>query len=196
MSEHLHLPNVEPSVPLEEMDAAVATVLVPLAEDGVVKAIGEVSDFSDQEPIYAGAAAFLSVAAVMRDGPTWRAGTRILAAHLLATGLRGIVKRNVVRTRPDAAARFGRYVFATGEQRETEYSSFPSGHAAGAVAVALAVGRDYPNGRWPALGLAAAAGAAQILRSKHYVSDVLVGAAIAWAAEALIDGLIRRAERV
>lgn len=196
MSEHLHLPEVEATAPLEELDAAVATALVPLAEDGAVKALGEVSDLSDQEPIYAGAAAFLAVAAIMRDGPTWRAGTRLLAAHLLATGLRGIVKRLVDRTRPDAAARSGHYVFRGGVRRESDYSSFPSGHTAGAMAVALAVSRDYPGARWPALGLAATAGVAQVIRSRHYVSDVAAGAAIGWAAEALIDGLIRRAERV
>jgi undecaprenyl-diphosphatase len=196
MSEHLHYPDVEPHVPLEELDAAVATALVPMAEEGTIKAIGEVSDLSDQEPLYAGAAAFLAVAALARHGPTWRSGTRILAAHLLATGLRGIIKELVDRTRPDAAARLGRYVFREGQRRDSDYSSFPSGHTAGALAVALAVGRDYPRGRWPALGTAAAASVAQVIRSKHYVSDVVAGAAIAWGAEVLIDRLIRRAARV
>src|SRR4028119_1115368 len=126
MSEELHLPEVEAHVPLEELDAAVATVLVPLAEEGAAKALGEVSDFSDQEPIYAGAAAFLAVAAMMRDGPTWRAGTRIIAAHLLATGLRGIVKQMVDRTRPDAAFRRGEYVFGEGGHHESDLNSFPS----------------------------------------------------------------------
>lgn len=195
MSEHLQLPEVHSTASVEEVDAAVASVLVPLAEEDAVKAIGEASDLSDQEPLYAGTAAFLAVAAVTRDGPTWRAGTRILAAHLLATGVRGIVKQMVDRTRPDAAARLGRYVFRRGQRRDTEYSSFPSGHAAGAVAVALAIGRAYPGARLPALGLAAAASAAQVIRSKHYVSDVAAGAAVGWAAEALVDGLIRRAER-
>lgn len=196
MSEHLQLPEVEAHAPLEELDAAVATVLVPLAEEGAVKTIGEISDFSDQEPIYAGAAAFLFVAAAMRDGPTWRAGTRVIAAHLLATGLRGVIKQMVDRTRPDAAAKLGRYVFAKGRRRDSDYSSFPSGHAAGALAVALAVGRDYPRGRWPAIGVAVAASLAQILRSKHYVSDVVAGAAVGLAAETAIDGLIRRAARL
>jgi membrane-associated phospholipid phosphatase len=195
MSEPLHLPEATPVVPLEELDAAVATVLVPHAEEAAIEVIGEISDLSDQEPIYAGAAAFLAVAALTRDGPTWRAGTRILASHLLATALRGVVKRTVDRTRPDAAAKMGSYVFEEGERRASEYSSFPSGHSAGALAVALAVGRDYPRGRWPALGLAIAAGAAQVLRSKHYVSDVLAGAAVGWAAEAVIDGMVRRAAR-
>jgi undecaprenyl-diphosphatase len=191
-----NLPDVDATLPLEELDAAVADVLIPHAGEAAVQVLGAVSDLSDQEPIYAGAAAMLGTAALMRDGPTWRAGTRILAAHLLATGLRGIVKQLVDRTRPDAAAERGEYVFTGGEHKESDFNSFPSGHTAGAVAVAMAVGRDYPGGRYPALGLATAAGLAQVVRSKHFVSDVLAGAVIGLAAEALVDGLVRRASRV
>lgn len=195
MTELKHLPDVEAAVPLEELDAAVADVLVPHAESGAIKVLGAVSDLSDQEPIYAGAAAVLTVAAVARHGPTWRAGTRVLAAHLFATALRGIVKDLVDRTRPDAAARRGEYVFCEGEHHESDFNSFPSGHTAGAVAVARAIGREYPSARPVALGLAATAGVAQVVRSKHFVSDVMAGAVIGWAAETLIDALISRAQR-
>jgi undecaprenyl-diphosphatase len=196
MTELKNLPEVDAAIPLEELDAAVADVLVPHAEQGAVKALGAVSDLSDQEPIYAGAAAFLVTAAAMRDGPTWRAGTRILAAHLLATALRGVVKSLVDRTRPEAAARRGEYVFCEGGHRESDLNSFPSGHTAGAVAVARAVSRDYPAVRPAALGLAAAAGIAQVVRSKHYISDVVAGAVIGWAADTLVDALIRQARRI
>jgi undecaprenyl-diphosphatase len=196
MNELKNLPEVDTAVPLEELDAAVADVLVPHAERGAVQTLGAISDLSDQEPIYAGAAAFLAVAAAMRDGPTWRAGTRILAAHLLATGLRGIVKQLVDRTRPDAAFRRGEYVFGEGGHHESDLNSFPSGHTAGAVAVARAVSREYPTVRPVALGLAVAAGAAQVVRSKHYISDVVAGAVIGWAADTLVDGLIRQARRI
>lgn len=161
-----------------------------------MRALGAVSDLSDQEPLYAASAGVLSVAVLMRDGPTWRTGTRILAAHLLATALRGVVKKLVDRTRPDAAARRGSYVLREGQRHESDFNSFPSGHTAGAVAVAMAVGRDHPNVRWAALGLATLAGAAQVIRSKHYVTDVVAGAAIGLAAEALVDRLIERAKRV
>jgi undecaprenyl-diphosphatase len=132
----------------------------------------------------------------MRDGPTWRAGTRILAAHLLATALRGVVKHLVDRTRPEAAARRGEYVFCEGEHHEGDFNSFPSGHTAGAVAVARAVSRAYPHAQVPAVGLAITAGAAQVIRSSHYISDVVAGAVIGWAAETMVDSLIRRAQRV
>lgn len=183
-------------VPVEEIDLAVAEAFIPYVEQTGVKALGAVSDLTDQEPLYAGAAAMLLTATVMRDGRTWRAGTRLLAAHLLATGLRGIVKKLVDRTRPDAAAERGEYVLRAGQRHESDFNSFPSGHTAGAVAVARAVGRAYPASHRVALGLAGAAGSAQVVRSKHYVSDVVAGAVIGWAAEVIVDAVIRRAERI
>ncbi len=189
-------PHFEPSAPGEGMDAAVADVLIPHAEGTAIKALGAVSDLSDQEPLYAAAAAVLATAIALRDGPTWRTGTRILASHLLATALRGVIKKMVDRTRPEAAARRGDYVLREGERHESDFNSFPSGHTAGAVAVALAVGRDNPAARVPAIGLAALAGAAQILRSRHYVTDVVAGAVIGIAADALVDAVIVRAQRV
>jgi undecaprenyl-diphosphatase len=87
-------------------------------------------------------------------------------------------------------------VLRSGRRRDTDFNSFPSGHTAGAVAVAVAVGRDYPGGRLPALALAAAAGIAQVVRSKHYVSDVVAGATIGIVAELAIDRLIRKAARI
>lgn len=189
-------PHFEPSAPGEGMDAAVADVLIPHAEGTAIKALGAVSDLSDQEPLYAAAAAVLATAMALRDGPTWRTGTRILASHLLATALRGVIKKMVDRTRPEAAARRGDYVLREGERHESDFNSFPSGHTAGAVAVALAVGRDNPATRVPAIGLAALSGAAQILRSRHYVTDVVAGAVIGIAADALVDAVIVRAQRV
>jgi membrane-associated phospholipid phosphatase len=191
-----NLPDFEPAAPVEEVDAAIADVLIPYAEGAATKALGAVSDLSDQEPLYAAAAAVLATAAVLRDGPTWRTGTRILASHLLATALRGVIKKMVDRTRPEAAARRGDYVLREGERHESDFNSFPSGHTAGAVAVALAVGRDNSAARLPAIGLAALSGAAQVLRSRHYVTDVVAGAVIGVIADKLVDTIIVRARRV
>ncbi|GAA4016394.1 hypothetical protein GCM10022280_14260 [Sphingomonas swuensis] len=193
MTQQINMPNVDTSTAMETIDAAVADALVPFAENGVIEALGAVSDLSDQEPIYAAAAATLATAVLLRDGRTWRAGTRMLAAHLLATALRGVVKAGVDRTRPDAAVRRGEYVLRKGQRRDSDFNSFPSGHTAGALAVAVAIGRDYPAARGTALALAAGASVAQVVRSKHFVSDVLVGAAIGLAAEAAINALVRRA---
>lgn len=188
-----HHPDFEATLPVEEIDAAIADTLLPLTGKTVIEALGTVSDLSDQEPLYAASAAVLATAAVMRNGPTWRTGTRILASHLLATALRGVVKKMVDRTRPDAAQRRGDYVLREGERHESDFNSFPSGHTSGAVAFALAVGRDNPGARWPAIGLATAAGAAQVLRSRHYATDVVAGAIIGIVADQLIDALIVKA---
>jgi membrane-associated phospholipid phosphatase len=192
----LELPDVDASTQIEEVDAAVATVLVPYAERGLVQVVGELSDFTDQEPLYAAAGAVIATGLVMRDERTIRAGTRVLAAHLLATALRGIVKRLVDRTRPDAAARRGEYELTPGERFESDFNSFPSGHTAGAVAAARALGRHYPGSHHAWLGLASAASAAQIFRSKHYVTDVVAGAAIGLVAEEAVHRLLCRAERL
>jgi membrane-associated phospholipid phosphatase len=194
MSRDRKLPDTHSDHPLEEMDAAVADVLLPFAGKSAVKAIGAVSDLSDQEPLYAGTGAMLATAALMRNGPAWRAGTRVLASHLFATALRGVVKAGVDRTRPDAAAEKGEYVLREGHSKDSDFNSFPSGHTAGAVAVAMAVGRAYPAARLPALGLAALAGAAQVVRSKHYVTDVVAGALLGLGCEAAVHGLLRKAE--
>lgn len=196
MTELENHPDFEPSASVEEMDAAVADVLLPYASKAAFRTIGAISDLSDQEPLYAAAIGVLATGVVMRDGPTWRMGTRVLASHLLATALRGVVKRLVDRTRPEAAARRGDYVMREGKRHESDFNSFPSGHTAGAVAVAMAVSREHPGARLPAAALAALSGTAQVIRSRHYVTDVVAGAIIGVAADALVDALIERAKKV
>lgn len=189
-------PDVDSDVAVEQLDTKVAEALVPHSEALAIRVIGSVSDLSDQKPLYAAAAATMVTGVLLRDGRTWRAGTRVLAAHLLATALRGVIKKTVDRTRPDAAAKRGDYVLEQGERYETDFNSFPSGHTAGAVAVACAVGRAYPGSVPVPQALAALAGVAQVIRSKHFISDVLAGSVIGFVAEQLISGLIRHAERV
>lgn len=191
-----HIPHQQPASPIEQADLAVARPLVKAARSWPIAALGAVSDLSDQEPLYAATVSFALTGAVMRDLRAFRAGGEMLAAHLLATALRGIVKQLVDRTRPLAAADRGHYEAGEGERYESDFNSFPSGHTAGAVAVALTARRHFPAAAATTLAAAGAIGTAQVVRSKHYVTDVVAGAAIGWAAAALIEGLIRRAERV
>lgn len=195
MSSDKRMPQVDDVTAIEEVDVAVAEATVPFADHPLVQALGEVSDFTDQEPLYAATGAVIATGLLMRDGKTIRAGTRMLAAHLLATALRGVVKQLVDRTRPDAAARDGVYHMGSGEHYERDLNSFPSGHTAGALAVAMAFSREYPGQAPVAYGLAGAAGAAQVIRCSHYPSDVAAGAAVGALAEVAIDRLIRWANR-
>lgn len=196
MSNGKNLPPVPDATPIEEVDIAVAEAAVPISEHPLIGALGELSDFTDQEPLYAATGAVIATGLFMQDTKTLRAGTRMLAAHLLATAIRGVVKKMVDRTRPDAAARDGHYRLGSGRHHERDDNSFPSGHTAGALAVAMAFTREYPRHSSLALGAAGASGAAQVMRCSHFPTDVIAGAAVGLLSEAAIDRLIRWAERV
>lgn len=64
----------------------------------------------------------------------------------------------------------------------TTYNSFPSGHTAQAFAAATFLSEEYKDRfRWmpyAAYGLASSVGMMRIANNRHYVSDVLAGAAI------------------
>ena len=70
---------------------------------------------------------------------------------------------------------------------EGPWHSFPSGHTAGSVAVARAVGRLYPEVRTAAYAGAAAVALVQIPRWAHYAADVVAGALVGVVAEAAIN---------
>jgi membrane-associated phospholipid phosphatase len=130
-----------------------------------------------------------------RQSAVARTGLRMLGGHGIATGIKTVIKRSIDRTRPDHAIRNGYRAEAGGSDRH-ELSSFPSGHTAGAVAVAQAIAREAPVAATPVRLLAAAVALVQLPRAKHFVSDVVVGAAIGWAGEraasAVIDALLAR----
>jgi undecaprenyl-diphosphatase len=189
------IPHHQTDSTLEKADLAVARPLVKAAWFGPIRALGAASDLTDQEPLYAATATFALTGAAMGDVRAYRAGVEMLAAHLLATALRGIIKQLVDRTRPLAAAERGQYESGKGQRYESDFNSFPSGHTAGAVAVAMAARRSFPEAGPAALTLAGAASMAQVVRSKHFVSDVVAGAAIGLAAAVLTGALVSRAER-
>ena len=195
MSDLQH-PVITDETIIEAADGRVAEAFVPLSETIWIRALGKIVDLTDQEPMYFASAGVIGTAMVLRDRDTLRAGTRLLAAHLFATALRGVAKKLIDRTRPKAAAERGEYEAGAGERYESDFNSFPSGHAAGAFAAARALGRDYPQGRGTWLGVAGLAATAQVVRSKHYPTDVVAGAALGILAEAAVDQLISRAERI
>jgi undecaprenyl-diphosphatase len=172
---------------VESADVRFASWFTPLRNRPGMKMFGKASDIGDQPPLYAICGGVLAAGVLTGDRHVAKTGLRMLAAHFLAIRMKNAVKRLVDRTRPRAMADNGRYELRKGRRTDSDFSSFPSGHTASSVAVARAVGRDYADLHDPALGLAGAVALAQVVRSKHYTSDLVAGAAIGIAAEVLAD---------
>lgn len=172
---------------IEKADVAVAQAVIPWRDHPVVKTLGTLSEVGDQPPMIAISALTLAGGLVMGNRRLARAGSRMLASHLLATGVKIMVKKVVDRTRPSVLAEEGRYEMKAGDSDEGKHTSFPSGHTAGAVAVARAFGREYPEYTRAADIAAAAIAAIQIPRCAHYPSDIGAGATIGFAAEVAVN---------
>lgn len=170
----------------EKVDIKVAHAAAPMRETVAVRALGRASEIADQPPLISLCAATLAAGLILRNGRLARAGGRMLAAELLATKFKDLIKNQVDRTRPSVLANGGRYEAEKGDDHHSAMSSFPSGHTAGAVAVARAYAREYPKHAAPAYAAAAAVGAIQIPRCKHYPTDIGAGAAVGLVAEACI----------
>lgn len=177
---------------VEREDLELAKLVVPLRNSRAVKALAPLAELADQPPLYALSGAVIAGGLATGDGRLTRAGARMLAAHALAIFAKNVFKRSIDRTRPARLGTTGGYERGRGKRFEAAYNSFPSGHTASAVAVARAVGREYHGLAGPALGAAALLSSLQIVRSKHFVSDVVAGASLGLIAEALVDQAFRR----
>lgn len=161
-----------------------------------VALLGTASEAADQPPLVFISLVTLGTGIVLRRPPLARTGARMLLAHALATGGKTVLKRTIDRTRPRRALADGEHrAEKNSGARDTDLNSFPSGHTAGAVAVAQAVSAEVPALAVPARGAATAVGATQLPYGKHYVSDVLAGAAIGWLSEKLAAWIIAGGER-
>jgi undecaprenyl-diphosphatase len=100
----------------------------------------------------------------------------LVVSHLLVQ----LVKRTFVRDRPAKVEGCVSLV------REPDRFSFPSGHAAASMSVALAYGATFPAWPAPLLLLAAAVGFSRVRLGVHYPSDVLMGQLIAVVTGAML----------
>ena len=154
-------------------------------EAGAVKLAGALSEAADQPPLLLLGAMTIVAGAVLRRPTVVRTGVRMLSSEIV-----------VDRTRPETAIKTGKHRFEPGGSDVHAQNSFPSGHTAGAVAVAGAVAHEMPGAALPAYATAVAVGAVQMPRGKHYVLDTLAGAAIGYVAEAATGVMMRTGERV
>lgn len=179
---------------VERGDIAVARAVAPYRKTLPVRAFGKLSELGDQPPLRALCVATILLGVSRRDRRLRRAGLRMLAAHQLATMMKSAIKHSVDRSRPSLLMDDGHYEMQPGDSHDHDVTSFPSGHTAGALAVAQAFAREYPEH-----GTAARVGAAlialiQVPRGAHYPSDIAVGAAIGLIAEAALEAATRRKE--
>lgn len=172
---------------LMKTDKAALDAARPYRRTRAVKALSWVSELGDQPQLLTLSGGVLALGLLRRDRRMARAGARMIAAHLLATAAKNFVKRRVDRTRPRSARGEDGHEMKRGRSEAKEETSFPSGHSAGAIAVARAFAREYPGQETAALGGAGLIALAQIPRSAHYPTDVGAGLAIGLLAEAAVD---------
>lgn len=179
---------------VEQVDLDLAERAAPARRNPLVKTAGWISELADQPPLISICVATTVIGLFARNRRMTRAGATMLAAELLATQIKTSVKKRVDRTRPAAVDDGRDYQMRSGSSRESEESSFPSGHTAGAVTVARAFARVYPDHRLAAYGSAAGIALIQIPRSKHYLSDLVAGAIVGVAAELAVDAVFGKRE--
>ena len=166
--------------------------LEPYKEALPVRMISDVGAVGDQRPLRLLAGAVGLGGIVSGDRRLLRAGVRMILAHEFATVLKNVVKGRVDRVRPQHADRREDRKLKKGKRTDKIVTSFPSGHSAGSIAVALALSREFPQYSAPAVGAAVAVAAAQVPKCSHYVTDVVAGLTVGLIAEKIVDSVWHR----
>ena len=172
---------------LLDLDEATQQVMKPFASSKAVAALHPVSKLADQPQLRLLSGALVLAGLFTRDRKLTNAGCRIIMAHEAATFGKELVKTNIDRTRPRSATSKDEKKPRKGKSEAKELSSFPSGHSAGAIAVARAFSREYPQYAAAALGGAGLLALLQIARCAHYPTDVAAGLALGLTAEKATD---------
>ncbi len=177
---------------VEQADRDVTLKAAEHRDRPVVKAVGFLAEIGDQPQLVATSIGTTVIGLIARRPDMIRGGVRMLAAHAAATFVKSAIKSSIDRTRPEKAIEDGKARFEPGDSDDHEQTSFPSGHTAGAVAVARAAARDIDGAGAPAAVITGMVAAAQPINGKHYLSDLVVGAAVGWIAEALVSAVFDR----
>jgi membrane-associated phospholipid phosphatase len=131
--------------------------------------------------------ASLMIAGYIRHD-SYQVGTALLSgeAYVDSAVVDLAIKAITRRKRPSDVAPGGPFndTFFSGGKSPFKGSSFPSGHAAGAFAVATVVATRYHTHRWvpwAVYGFATAISFSRVTSSSHFPSDVFLGAALGYA---------------
>ena len=136
---------------------------------------------------WGGTVGLIILAAAILDPRGWRIVPRLavlsFGSGLLADGVKLIIaRRRPVMTDLDSSVwetfLGWRAAMSQTDLHDDAVQSFPSGHAATATGLAVALAILYPRGRWLFAGLALLAALQRIEVEAHYLSDVLAGAAV------------------
>jgi len=168
----------KPAKPLFKIDKKAKALFKPYKDSAPVKVLDTLGDVGDQLQLRVLCSGLIGLGVLRADWRMMRAGVRMLLAHELATFVKGVVKERVDRTRPRSTQSRKASRPHKGRSTAKEQQSFPSGHSAGAVAVASAFASVYPAYRAPAMAAAGAVALVQVPTCAHYPSDVAAGSAI------------------
>jgi membrane-associated phospholipid phosphatase len=181
----IHMPEAA-----EELDIELAERLEPYAEAPPVKAFSAFGKLSDQEPLLAMAGVAIIAGIVQRNSCLARRGAHVYGAVVLATVMKAGLKAVVARDRPTELLEHGRHEVHLGHTDDKARQSFPSGHAAGAVAAATATNRCWPQYRIPAYAAAALMCASRLPAQKHYLTDIVAGGLVGLLASAVVERIM------
>jgi len=153
----------------------------------LVEAVGQLGDQPELRTV---SSLVLATGLLSANRRLVRAGVRMLLAHEIATLAKDLIKERIDRTRPHSAKTHSERTVKRGRHTAKTMTSFPSGHSAGAVAVARALGREYPQLQAPALAAAAVIAGMQVPRLNHYPTDVAAGVLLGAASEAAANLIV------
>ncbi len=138
-----------------------------------------------QPEVVFGVAGGIVVAGVVSGRPSLRrSGVRVLSSVVVAGVTTAVFKRGMGRLRPSETT--DPYVF----KPFTQHDAFPSGHSTLAFALATSLGEEVHN-RWVTAALyAGATGTAwsRLNDHRHWLSDVMAGAAVGITAAKVMEG--------
>lgn len=180
---------------LLDLDHTVHEAAEDHRKDPIVRTVAWLSQIGDQPQLRLLSGGLIVAGLARSDARMATAGARMLLAHELATANKSFIKHRVDRKRPRSAGSRGQEQPHAGHSHAKEDTSFPSGHSAGATAVACAFAAVYPEHGNAARLAASAVALAQIPRCAHYPTDVAAGIAIGVAADAAVGLALRLARK-
>ena len=171
---------------IAEADLQISGALGEHRDEAPVRVLSTIAKLGDQPELRLIGAGMIAAGLLSGRGRMSRAGLRMLVAHEIATAAKDFAKKRIDRTRPHSANGKRQAKPTPGRKTAKKDTSFPSGHSAGAVAVAQAFAREFPEYRVPALAAAGLVAFGQVPKEAHYPSDILAGSVIGAVSEAAL----------